>query len=330
MSEYVFGIDTGATKSHLALFNTEGILVDFGYWGPLNHELFPGSYAQFRDEFGKFVMRYLSKNGISINQIAYSVHGIAGVDTKSQHETISNIIAKTGFNKFTLVNDAFLGVPAGIPSGIGICALNGTGSTLAGITKEGKMLQIGGVGYVSDDRGGGARMGRRVISIVYSELFRRGRATSMTPVLLEKLGITSKFDFVDRVYEKIDDGSFNIGTTQKLLFEAVMANDEVAKELLMEIAVSYANGISGIIEDLKFNQENEINIVFAGSVFVKGEHPIMIDAIKEKVNLDNPGCRINYKLLDVPPVAGAVNWALNTLYGKGVFYEKVCSQLRDM
>ncbi|MDR0497272.1 MAG: hypothetical protein LBH42_06640, partial [Treponema sp.] len=181
MSEYVIGVDIGATKSHLALFDTAGTLVDFAHWGPLNHETLPGLFAQFEDEFGQFVTSCLSKNGITINQIAYSALGVAGVDTKRQHSITSEKLKKLGIEKFTLANDAFLGIPAGSPAGTGICAINGTGCTLAGINQEGKMLQIGGVGYISADPGGGGVMGEKVVSAVYSELFRRGKPTKMTP-----------------------------------------------------------------------------------------------------------------------------------------------------
>jgi len=328
MNKFVIGIDVGATKSHLALFDTEGSLVDFGHWGPLNHEALPGSFTQFEDELGQFVMRHLSGSGISIQQLEYSVLGIAGVDTKIQHGIISRIIRNLGIERFTLVNDAFLGIPAGSPSGTGICANNGSGCTLAGINKENRMLQIGGVGYISDDRGGGGIMGRKVISTVFCELFRKGKPTCMTPVLLEKLGASSKYDFVDKMYEKIDDGLLSVASCAKMLFEAVLNNDEVAAEILRGIAESYANGISCMIDELKFRREDETHIVFSGSVFVKSEHPILIETIKKKLLADNGDYRIKYTLLDVPPAAGAVIWALKEL--GGAYYDKVCAQLRNM
>ena len=329
--EYVIGIDIGATKSHLALFDTTAVLVDFGHWGPLNHELMPGSFAQFEDELKQFITRHLSKNRISIQQVEYAVFGIGGVDTKNQHDIVSQIIKKTGFKKFTLVNDAFLGIPAGNPEGVGICAINGSGCTLAGINKEGRMLQIGGVGYVSADYGGGGILGEKVVSVVYSELFRKGEPTCLTGVLFERLGILKKYDFVDKVYEKIEDGSFDVSSCTKMLFEAARKNDPVASKILRDVGISYANSISCMIEELDFNRGNEeINIVFAGSVFVKSEHPLLIETIKEVLNKDNPGCSLKYTLLNMPPVAGAVLWALSKLGVSNirVCHNKVFSQLK--
>ena len=328
MNKYVIGIDTGSTKSHLALFDTTGSMVDFCHWGPLNYESLPGLLAQFEDELGQLVTQCLVKNGISIKQVAYSVFGIAGVDSKRQHEIISDILRKIGFEQFTLVNDAFIGIPAGSITGTGICANNGSGCTLAGINSDGKMLQIGGVGYISADYGGGGMMGEKVVSTVYSELFRKGQPTSMTPVLLKKLDIVDKNYFVDKIYEKFDAGSFAVSDCARMLFEAVNKNDQVASNILRDIGESYANGISCMIEELPFRKDEAITIVFAGSVFTKGEHPLLIDTIKEKVNLDNASYLISYTLLDVPPVAGAVIWALNKLDGDGVYRDTVCAQLR--
>lgn len=328
MNEYVLGIDTGATKSHLALFDISGTLVDFCHWGPLNHESLPGSFTQFEDELDQFITQTLLKHKITIKQVSYSVLGVAGADTLLQHSIISKIIMNIGLQKFTLANDAFLGIPAGSPSGTGICANNGTGCTLAGIDSEGKMMQIGGVGFISDDYGGGGFLGKKVVSAVYRELFRKGEKTCMTGALFEKLGISNKHDFIEKLYEKTDNRSFKLGSCTKILFEAVSKNDPIAKEIVLKSAANYANGISCMIDELYFKTDEELNIVFEGSVFVRGEDPLLLEAIKEKIINDNSGYRFKYTLLDVQPVAGAVIWALNMLGDKGAYYNKVCAQLQ--
>ena len=329
MTEYVIGVDIGGTKSHLALFDIEGNFVDLGHWGPLNHEVLEGSFDQFKDEFGQFINQTLKKNGITKKQITYSALGVAGVDTKQQHAIVSQIIKGLGLEKFTLANDAYLGIPAGSRTGAGICAINGTGCTLAGINKKGDMLQIGGVGFISADMGGGGYIGERMVSEVYCELFRKGQPTIMTPFLFEKLGITSKYDFVEKMQEKMNDGTFDIYKINPFIFEAVSKNDSVAKNILQEIAASYANGISAMIEELKFPKEEECCIVLAGSIFVKGEHPLLVNSLKEKISQGNPDRTITFNLLNVPNVAGAVVWALNSINEKNGLYDRVCEQLRN-
>ena len=328
MKEYVIGVDIGGTKSHLALFDIEANFIDLGHWGGLNHEGMEGSFDQFEDEFGQFVRQVLNKNGITTEQIAYSALGVAGVDTKQQHAIISKIIEKLGLKKFTLANDAYLGIPAGSKTGAGICAINGTGCTLAGINRKGDILQIGGVGFLSADMGGGGYIGERMVSAVYCELFRKGEPTIMTSFLFEKLGITSKYDFVEKAQEKMIDGTFDVYKINRFIFEAVRQNDSVAAGILHEIAESYANGITCMIEELKFPPDEELCIVLAGSIFVKGEHPLLVNSLKEKITQKNPGYNTAYNLLNVPNVAGAVIWAFNSLNENNGLYDKVCEQLR--
>jgi len=329
MTEYVIGIDIGGTKSHLALFDRDGNFIDLGHWGCLNHEDFDDGFDQLEEELNQFVSQVLSKNNVSIKQVAYSVLGVAGVDTKEQHKIVSQILKRIGFNKFTLANDAFLGIPAGSKTGTGICAINGTGCTLAGLNKKGEMLQIGGVGFVSADIGGGGYISERIVSAVYTELFRKGEPTILTSILFKKFGITNKYDYVEKIYENMDNETFGVYDCAPMIFKAAKKNDKVAEKILREISDNYANGISAMIEELKFPSNEELCIVLAGSVFVKGEHPFLIDSLKQKISNDNPERLITYNLLNVPNAAGAVIWALNTLTGESVFYDKVCSQLKD-
>jgi len=332
--DYVLGIDAGGTKSHLALFDIEGNMIDFGRWGSLNHEGMPGSFGQFKNELNKFVFDILYKNKIKIDRITSAAFGVAGVDTKPQHEIISKIISETGFKNFSLANDAFLGIPAGSPACSGICAINGTGCTIVGVNSKGKMFQIGGVGYISSDYGGGGMFGRIVISSVYSEFFRKGEPTCMTPLLMEKLKIKSKYEFVETIYKMFEEHSLDLRELTKLLFEAAKKNDKVSLDILAESGRNYAGGISGMIEELEFdkNKDDDLYIVFAGSIFSKGENPKIIDTIKEKLAVSNRGLRIKYKILKVPPVAGAVFWAFNNLniQDKDECYAKICSQLENL
>ena len=329
MNEYVIGVDIGGTKSHLAIFDTRANFLDLCHWGPLNHEVLPGSFAQFEEEFNKFLTGMMQKHDIAMEQIKYSMLGVAGVDTKVQHEKISGILRKTGLKNFTLTNDAFLGIPAGNKSGkgTGICAINGTGCTLAGINREGRMMQIGGVGIFSSDMGGGNYIGGQLLSAVYRELFRKGEATLMTELLFNKLNVKSKYDYLETLLARVNEGNLVIGSLNSLVFEAAAKGDHEAASILQNIAANYAGGILCMMEELSFPSDEELIIVFAGSVFVKGEHPFLLDKIKEKIVKGSPAHNVKYIKLEVPNVTGAVVWALNSLLGKNNLYDKVYSQL---
>lgn len=313
MKKYVIGVDGGGSKSHLAIFDDNADKTDFRARGTLNHECMQGSFAELERELRVFLHGALQENGIGMEQIDYAVFGLAGVDTKKQHLIVSDILERLGFDKFTLCNDAYLGIPAGSSDGTGICAINGTGCTVAGKNVAGKTMQIGGVGGISDDLGGASYMGRTAVGRVYRSLFRQGEPTVMTDMLFKSIGITSKYDFIEIFTEKLENREFKPSRFNRLLFEAAALGDKVACEALETVAANYAGAVNCLLEELDFPKDRETHIVFAGSVFVKGEHPILIDTVKRLVENRNPSQKIKYVRLEKPPVAGAIVEALNRI-----------------
>lgn len=326
MSGYVMGIDAGATKTKLAIFTDQGEKAGIYSWGPLNHESLPGSFKQLEEEMGQFIRESLEDSKVELKDLRYSVFGLAGVDTRGQHKIISEIIRRIGIEDFTLVNDGFLGVPAGSPVCYGISAINGTGESIFGLNPSGETCQIGGVGYLSGDMGGGGLLAEHVFGAAYRELFRMGEKTMLTELLLEDLNVKDKHDLIETIYEKMDEGSFRARDYNRLLFKAAGNGDKVAIEAMDKIARNYAGGIGAMAHELGFNKSEVLPVIFAGSVFVKGEDPILLNLTKQYVQELLPGYHINFVLFNKPPVAGAVVWALKTL-GMEDCLDMVCSQL---
>ncbi|MCL2320772.1 MAG: hypothetical protein FWC47_01550 [Oscillospiraceae bacterium] len=322
---YVIGIDGGSSKSHLAIFDLDGNFVCIENWGTLNHEALPGSFAQFEAEFTQFVTEALASKEIKIDEIEYAVIGMSGVDTKEQHRIISAIVKNIGFKEFTLCNDAYLGIPGVSSENSGICAINGTGCSIAGMNEHGKMFQIGGLGTLTGDFGGGYNIGTYMVRAVYNSLFRLGEPTLLKDMLFKELDISDKYDFIETLSKRLSEGSFRLGANNKLLFEAERKGDAVAKKIISEIAESYANGIVCMIREIGFEQN--VDIALAGSVFAKEKDSGLIKKIKEIVCDAYPEKQINFVVFEKPPVAGAVIWALRVLNPHIDFTEKVFNQL---
>jgi N-acetylglucosamine kinase-like BadF-type ATPase len=325
MNRYVIGLDSGASKSHLAVFDTDGSLIAFGSWGPLNHEVLPGSFAQLEKELGEFIAGVLRPRGLGSEAVAYAVFGLGGVDTKRQHGIISGIIKKIGVERFTLCNDAYLGIAAACPDNVGVCAINGSGCTIAGISPQGKMLQIGGIGDFSRDLGGAGTIGMSVLGAVYESLFRCGEPTALTQPVFEILGIKNKYDYIDAVSEITTREDFRLPDLNRLLFEH--SGDAVSQRLLLEIAKNYAGGINCIIRELGFARGQAVTIVFAGSVFSKEKNPVLTNMIKGRLAALCPEYLLKYTVLKVPPVAGAIIWALGKLGAPESALSRVGAQL---
>jgi len=314
MRKLVLGADGGATKSHIAIFDETGKCISAVKYGPLNHEAMKGSYAELEERLSELLPRVVKEAGGTINDIAFAVFGLAGVDTDAQQLLISDITKKIGFKNQIVCNDAYLGVPAGCPECVGICAINGTGFKLAAIDYSGSSVQICGLGPITDDLGGGRWYGFRAVSSVYNELYKMGKPTIMKDMLFKMLDISQREDYVEVFTEKYYGGKLNSIALNSVAFEAAAQGDAVAIRVLEDSADEYAGSIARLIIDMDFPVDKTVHVTLAGSVFVKQKVTLLQDYIAQRVydalnNTSRKGTPVEYTRLDAPPVAGAVIWA---------------------
>jgi N-acetylglucosamine kinase-like BadF-type ATPase len=303
------GVDGGGTKSHLVLFDASGKCAGVSACGNLNHEGMEGSFEELETILSGFISGALREAGAGVADIGYAVFGLAGADTTAQHKIISEILQRIGVERFTLCNDAFLGVAAGCPGGTGICAINGTGSTLAAIDNNGKMIQVAGLGSISNDCGGSGWYGEKTLGAAYGELFKRERPTALTPMLFEFAGVTRAADYTDAIAIGLQNDTLDVETLNRFAFIAAEADDAVALDILKMSAEHYSGGIIYLAEELDFPKEKTLHVTFAGSVFTKEKVKILPRLIEERVRTALPGYTVNFLCLDTVPVAGAVHWA---------------------
>lgn len=310
MKKYVLGIDGGGTKSHLAIFCETGQFVGMFEHGTLNHECMDNSFEQMEDELNYFITESLKSLNLTLTDISYAVFGLAGVDTPAQHKLVHTMLTKIGFKNFDLVNDAYLGVYAVAPNNYGICAINGTGSTLAAVDKSDNQKQVGGIGDISDDYGGSSCYGTKLIGAVYNSLFRCHEETLLTPLLLDAIGAKSAEDFVECVTVGLDNGTIRVENLNKLLFIAADNGDDTALKLLQLSAISYGGSIKYLAQSMNFPADEELHVALVGSVFVKEKSTILPTLIKEYVAKNIPERNFVFHTLTAPPVSGAIILAL--------------------
>ena len=330
MHKYVLGVDGGSSKTHCALFDFDGNMIDFMQIGSTNHETLIGSYAEFNEKMGGMIREIIGRNHVGIDAIHLSVLGLSGVDTKSQHSYICKEIKKIGLQDFLVCNDSFLGIKAGSKKGFGIGVINGSGCTVCGVNKSGRTFLIGGQGEFTGEPGGGGFLGYYAIRSVYNALFREGKKTLMKDILFEKFQIKSNFEFIDVIRENIDDHKIKVGELAKVVFEAANNSDELALKVLQYMGNEIGISINGVIRELGFYKNEELDVILAGSINVKGENITYLETLKKKVIGEHNDMNINFSILKQPPVAGAIVWALEQVNGGQTFYDKIMSQFNGM
>ncbi|GBG06406.1 N-acetylglucosamine kinase [Paenibacillus agaridevorans] len=315
MSKYVIGVDGGNSKTDYYLFDLNGTLKDHIRSGTCSHEQFPESYAKSYSVMHEQISTLLARGGLSLADIAAGAFGLAGADIPSQKAQLNAVIERLGFTRFAMDNDAFLGIKAGTSHGYGICSINGSGVSTCGISKSGKRLQVGGVGSeLAGDEGGGFYLTRRVLRAIYDSFYRLGPETSMTEPVMALIGASSKETFMDRGLEGLVARSLPYTEIVTTLLAAAEQGDAVASGIVDHSARQLAYSTVGCLGHLDFDDDKPVDIVMAGSVWAKAASPIMRDRYMGFVSgLTGQECR--FVLLQEPPAAGAVLWALELALG---------------
>ncbi len=304
MKKYVIGVDGGNTKTDYLLYDTEGNFVDGIRSGTCSHEApsvgsFEGAYLVMKSK----IEELLSRNNLTIKDVVSGAFGLAGVDAPFQKKALEDAVEKIGFKEYQVVNDGFLGIKAASPTGTGACSINGTGTVNVGIDEDGKWMQVGGIGYVAGDEGGGSFLSRAAVRIAFDEAFRFGPKTKVTEDVFKMYGITSKKEFSDAIVGKRIDSTYLI----KALFNRANEGDEVAIKVLETAGENMGRSTAGCISEI--NLVEPVNVILAGSVWAKATNFAMLNKFKEVVsNLTKKNC--NFIVLNEPPVLGAILWAL--------------------
>jgi len=328
MGKYVLGIDGGGTKTHAALFDTDGRFVDLVRWGGTNHEYLDGGYNEMRQELCALTNTLLRKNRISMEDIQRSVLGLAGIDTKYHHVRIESILKDIGYKDYILCNDAFLGVKAGCRGGFGVCSINGTGYAVAAIDQNGNTIQIGGSFELTADNGSAYLLGKKAVAKVYESLFLNETDTCMADILFEILSINSKYDMMDELVSRIENKTLELKDLAVVVFKAAENKDKTALNILREMGEDNAKAIHAAIHETNLRDLDEIEVVLAGSVFLKASHQEGLERLKEKLCEMNRAKKISFIKLEKMPVLGAVRWGLESALNQA-FYDKIINEFNN-
>ena len=310
--KYVLGVDGGNTKTDYLLCRTDGSFVDLMRASNCSHENHERGYDWMQETMQGHLDAFFAKRKITVNDIAAAAFGLAGADVPVQVKELEKRIKAMGFKKFALANDGILGVKAITEAGV--CAINGTGDVVVGIDNDGKFLQVGGIGELSGDNGGGGIIARKVVTAAYKSHFRAGVATALLPGVLKILNITTP-DELPAAINALGYGP-NREQTRVLVQLAdaeAQSGDKTAQKILDDVGLTCAEGVVGCVRNLNFR--GEVVVIKAGSIWNVIGYPGMIQAFTDYVQ-KNCELPVRFELLESTPALGAVFWAKELLDGK--------------
>ncbi len=267
MKKYVIGVDGGNTKTDYLLYDIEGNFVDGVRCGTCSHESpkigsFNGAYIEMNNQ----ITNLLERNNLTIEDVESGAFGLAGVDAPFQKKALEEAVEKIGFKNYQVVNDGFLGIKAASPTGTGVCSINGTGTVNVGIDEDGKWMQVGGIGYVAGDEGGGSFLARAAVRIAFDEAFRFGPKTKVTEDVFKMYDIESKKEFSDAIVGKRIDSTYLI----KSLFNRANEGDAPAIKVLETAGENMGRSTAGVIAETLVVVVAAVSVVVTVADVVEG------------------------------------------------------------
>jgi N-acetylglucosamine kinase-like BadF-type ATPase len=307
--KYLLGVDGGNSKTEYLLCAEDGSFADVYRTGTCSHERFDDDYDGMERVMREQLAVILGRNKITVADIAAAGFGLAGADLPHQVEELKKRVEAIGIKRYGLANDGILGVKGASESGVGVCAVNGTGTVVVGIDTGGKILQVGGMGHGGDGAGGGFIRGR-IITSTYCHYYRCGEYSSMFPEVLKLLDTTQ--EGLNNIISNWSLLSRHMTEIIQIGFKAAEEGDNLARKIFDDVGISAGQAVSGCIHRLNFadmgTDEKPIDIVQVGSIWNKipydGMHNSFVKTIDE---LSGKVCRVR-KLETTVAVGGAL-WA---------------------
>ncbi|HEY8551479.1 MAG TPA: BadF/BadG/BcrA/BcrD ATPase family protein [Vicinamibacterales bacterium] len=302
---YVLGIDAGGTKTVALLADAGGRIVGEARGAGAN------LHAVGELEVEK-VLHDVMDRAIGDRHLLPSVIclGMAGVDRPGDAQVIRTLLRRISYKARVLIaNDALIALVAGVGDAPGVVLIAGTGSIAYGRNAANEAARAGGWGYVLGDEGSGYWIGRHALRAVVREADGRGRATALTPLVLEHFGVRRPDELVAVVYERQLRPSA-IAAVATAVQKAADAGDPVACEILATGARELAACAASVVNRLGLRDE-AFTFVLAGGIL--GAVPRLANEVEAHLRQVAP--RSTTRRLEREPAHGAVTLALAELNG---------------
>jgi N-acetylglucosamine kinase-like BadF-type ATPase len=307
------GVDGGQTATKTVLGDEHGTILAQSSGGPSNHTEEPGGPERLERVVLATLRDMLATIQISNpddHEFAAACFGMTG-ETDIKTRILKRIVHT---EHLTVVHDsvnALAGATAGQP---GIIVIGGTGSVARGIDAQGEEARVGGWGHLFGDEGSAYWIGRAAVRATLAEYDRMAPKTILTPMLFERLSVTSPFQLTEKYYAGTLSRDHLAGLSV-WVDEAARQGDNVAQEILRGAGRDLARFAQAVIalvfpcsEDAAQRTSAEKFLVcYAGGAF---QSQFVLTSFSEGVSNSDRRAEVHSALL--PPVLGSLLLAYRT------------------
>lgn len=297
--KYLIGIDGGGTKTDCAIADLSGKIIYQTVGRPSNF-LIIGVKETVANLFASIEECLFELKG-DFSDVKQIVVGVAGAGRKDDAELLEMSFKDYADNEgihfkgVKVVSDAQVALEGAFPDSAGCILIAGTGSILFGKDKEGNIHRVGGFGRLIGDEGSGYCIGRKALNAVSKEIDGRGKKTTITELVNDKIDFGVSDTLVNKVYkDKLD-----IASIAKIVIEAAEKGDKTANKILSDEADELVLHLKSILNKIP---AKKLNVSFSGSLI--DNKNFYSDLLTKRIKENLPQIKITKPAFS--PVSGAI------------------------
>lgn len=324
----LLGVDAGFTKTRAAVCDMKGHVLGQAR-GSMGSVEGPEGIEGGAREMARTLDEALKEAGCRREDIVFANYGVAGADSP---EDVADI--REGFVTLDLpgarsghtgiVNDGVGALRGGAQRPWGIVSAAGTGTVVVGRGPDGQIVQVGGIGYMFGDGGGGADLGRSAVRAVF--MAEQG-ALPPTALRAHVARLFGTDDLATLVAHPPEVWDRRFSQLSPAISQAAAEGDGIAQEILLAAGENLGQMATAAAVQLSLT-ETDVEVVLAGGAY-RGASPLLRDRVTLEVHRRVPKARVHRAHGE--PVAGSLFMAAEAagIAVDPAFQESVWSALPD-
>jgi len=301
------GVDGGQTSTQTVLADENGTILARSSGGPSNHTEEPGGPERLERVVLGTVREALAAIHVANpdeQTFTSACFGMTG-ETDIKTRILQRIVRAEHLSVVHDSVNALAGATAGQP---GIIVMGGTGSVARGVNEQGEEARVGGWTHMFGDEGSAYWIGRAAVRATLAEYDRMAPKTILTPMLFERLAVSSPYQLIEKYYAGTLTRDHLAGLSVQV-DEAAGRGDKVAQEILRQAAhelAQYARAVIALIfphpeGPAHRGSEQKFLVCYAGGVF---QSELLVKGFTDAVMRSDRRAEVRAALL--PPVLGSL------------------------
>lgn len=305
MQSIVVGIDGGGTKTRALLADERG--------EPIAEAVGAGSAVRPReiersaDIIAGVVREVLDYGGRPTERPRVLCVGVAGVGREPERLTLLDaLVARQIADEVVVQTDFAVALDDAFGDGPGVLLIAGTGSSAFGRGPTGETARCGGWGPIIGDEGGGAWIGRKVLSVVAAASDGREPETALTGAVLTATEASEASELI-RWAAAATPGT--LATLAPVVMSVADSGDLRANAIVSLAVEELALHVRSLARQLFTDERASVPVAFTGGLLSKGTS--YRKRLEHRLKTAVPGAQLHPDEID--PARGAVRGALRFL-----------------